>query len=673
MTSVAKAFVRRLHTLPERTQRALLLAAAAGSGDLSGLAGAAAPLAVDLDDLAAAEEAGLVALSGGRLEFRHPLVRSAVYSDATPKARREAHRALADALPDLDADRRAWHLALAAVGPDDAAASALEQAGRRARERSAYVVACNAFERAARLVPGDERRAQLLHAAAEAAWLAGLADRATTSLDEARTHVPDGRGAYLLEHLRGHIAAQRGPAMVGHEILTRAASAAGKIDPERAALMLAEAVSSAFYAGDAAAMQAAAAMTEPLSAANGGGRTLFFARVAQGMALIFSGAGEPGAAALREAVAVFDGWDDLAEDPRMLMWAAVGPLWLREAGFRPDLIERALSAARGSTAVGVLPTLLTLLAIDQAGGERWGAARSNLDEAMRLARETGQRTELAAALSRTAWLDARQGREQESRTRAAEALELSDSLGLGLCEIWTRAALADLELGFGRPAEALDRLEELERVLEARGVADVDLSPAPEIVDVLLRLRRDEEAAAAASAFGEAAAAKGQPWALARAARLRGLLAPPDRMDADFEDALRLHRLTPDVFETARTQLAYGSRLRRSRRRVVARDQLRAAIDVFDQLGAAPWDELARTELAATGETARRRDPSTLGDLTPQEFQIAQLLAGGSTTREAAASLFLSPKTIEYHLRNAYRKLGIHSREELANALVEIR
>ena len=164
-------------------------------------------------------------------------------------------------------------------------------------------------------------------------------------------------------------------------------------------------------------------------------------------------------------------------------------------------------------------------------------------------------------------------------------------------------------------------------------------------------------------------AAKAQPWALARAARCRGLLAADDDADRHFTIALSLHEQTPDVYETARTRLAYGSRLRRARQRVRAREQLRAAIDAFDHLGAEPWSEMARAELAATGETARRRDPVTLNQLTPQELQIAIRVAGGLTTRETAAALFLSPKTIEYHLRNIYRKLAIGSRSELAAAM----
>ena len=199
------------------------------------------------------------------------------------------------------------------------------------------------------------------------------------------------------------------------------------------------------------------------------------------------------------------------------------------------------------------------------------------------------------------------------------------------------------------------------------GIEDVDMSPAPELVDAYLRLGRVDDAAAAAQRYAARAAAKGQPWALARAARCAALVAR--RLRAALHEALALHEQTPDVFERARTQLAYGARLRRARQRVRAREQLREALESFDRLGPSPWADAAGAELAATGETARRRDPSTLGELTPQELQIALLLAGGKTTREAAAALFLSPKTIEYHLRSIYRKLDVNSREALAQAL----
>ena len=211
----------------------------------------------------------------------------------------------------------------------------------------------------------------------------------------------------------------------------------------------------------------------------------------------------------------------------------------------------------------------------------------------------------------------------------------------------------------------------------------MDLSPAADLVEAYLRLGDHEGARRVAARFVAAADAKGQPWSRARALRCQGMLTGPgtgtgggapragDQRDftAAFEQALVLHALTPDSFEAARTRLAYGERLRRARNRVLAREQLRTAAEVFERLDAQPWADRARAELAATGETRRARDPSTLDELTPQELQIAVLLTGGKTTREAAAALFLSPKTVEYHLRHVYQKLGIHSREELARML----
>jgi DNA-binding CsgD family transcriptional regulator len=245
-------------------------------------------------------------------------------------------------------------------------------------------------------------------------------------------------------------------------------------------------------------------------------------------------------------------------------------------------------------------------------------------------------------------------------------------MGDGVIELWAIAALGDLEVGLGRPEAAVAHYEEWDALVQARGIEDTDLSPGPELVETYLRLGRLDEATAAAERHAESARAKGQPWALARAGRTRGLLAPDDEIEHEFDAALSLHEETPDVFESARTRLAYGGRLRRAGMRVRAREELRAAIDAFDVLGAAPWSELARTELEATGEHPRKRDPSTLDELTPQEFQIALLLAEGRTTREAAAAMFLSPKTIEYHLRNVYRKLAVRSRPELTEAVARL-
>jgi DNA-binding CsgD family transcriptional regulator len=252
---------------------------------------------------------------------------------------------------------------------------------------------------------------------------------------------------------------------------------------------------------------------------------------------------------------------------------------------------------------------------------------------------------------------------------AAEGRTVAVRAGVAVHELWTLAALGDLELALGHPEAAVQHYEEWQTLLSSRAIDDTDLSPGPELVETYLRLGLNDDAVTVAAIHEESARAKGQPWALARAARVRGLLASDDELDRAFGGALDLHLNTPDTFETARTQLAYGARLRRAGRRIDAREQLRAAIEMFDALGAAPWADLSRTELEATGETARRRDASTLDDLTPQELQIALLLVEGRTTRQVAAALFLSPKTIEYHLRNLYRKLGIHSRTELTEAV----
>jgi DNA-binding CsgD family transcriptional regulator len=413
-------------------------------------------------------------------------------------------------------------------------------------------------------------------------------------------------------------------------------------------------------------MLSAAAKATALAASNGSSRSSSFAALSQGMALIVDGQGEAGAAAIRQAVESLEQSEELRADPRLLAWVSLGPLWLREAEAGRTLIDRAFERARDLSAVGLLPRLLQHLGHDEATTDRWPLAEVSFDEAIRLARETGQRAELAASLAGLARLEARQGREDACRRHAAEARQLCDELGLGTYRVWTMQALGDLELALSRPAAALEHYRAQAETLRERGFADVDLVPGPELVDVHLRLGDAVAAAAAASEFAIRAKEKGQPWALARAARCRGLLAAGDDMDEWFDKALELHARTPDVFEAARTRLAYGAALRRARKRVRAREELRAALKVFEALGAEPWADQASAELAATGETARRRDASTLDDLTPQELQIARLLAGGKTTREAAAAVFLSPKTVEYHVRNVYRKLGIASREELA-------
>jgi DNA-binding CsgD family transcriptional regulator len=506
----------------------------------------------------------------------------------------------------------------------------------------------------------------MTYAAADTSWLAGLADRTLALLDDAARQTTDEALAVEIEHLRGHVALRRGPVDAGRGILLAAAERAASLAPEAAVVMLAEAAEGAFFAGDADGMRACGERAAALATGAAGGRASFFAGMTAGMGRLLAGDGE-GADLIRDAVAVLEQTDELDWDPRLLAWAAFAPLWLREAATNGGIADRAVAYARTRSAAGALPHLLTHVGIDEASTGRFAEAQATFDEAIRLARETGQRTILAGALTYLARTEARCGREHACRDHAEEGLAIARELGAHVFESWALAALGELELALGYVEASLARLEEQVDALERHRITDADLSPAPELTELCLRLGRRDEAGAVAESFMQAARAKGQPWALARAARAYGLL--EDDFERSFEDALGLHGRTADPFEKARTELAYGSRLRRAGRRIRAREHLRAAFESFNDLGALPWAELARVELAATGESARRRDASTLDDLTSQELKVALLLAAGKTTRETAAALFLSPKTIEYHLRNVYRKLGVRSREELAREL----
>jgi DNA-binding CsgD family transcriptional regulator len=663
---ISRAFLRRAGELDATARRALVLASSCDTGDLATLEHAARRMGIELASLERAEAAGLVRIDAGQLDFRHPLVRSAVYADAPADERRQAHRALAAVLPDRDVDRRAWHLAAAAVGADEVASVALEHAGERARARSAYATAAAAFERAARLTFESGRRARLLHATAGALWNAGLTDRAGAALDRAREHAEEQSTLLDIDELAGHIASRRGPVMRGYEILTAAAQRA---DPERAVGMLAEACHAAFYAGNPREMASVAEEACARLPPDASVRARFLAAAASGMASIVGGDAAAGARSIEQAIELADRSEQLRGDPTLLAWLAVAPLFLRQTDAGRTLLEHALASARERALVGVLPFVLNLIARDEATAEDWRLAELSYREAVSLGRENDQRTDLAFSLSGLAWLLARRGEAPECRAFAAEAIGLCDRLGTRLHEVWTIAALGELELGLGSPAAAAQQFERQLAVLAELGITDVDVSPAAELVEAYLRLGREPEARRLAAELVAAATRKGQPWSLARAHRCAGMLADDSELATHFESALASHARTVDAFETARSRLAYGERLRRARRRTQAREQLRAALATFERLGARPWEERTRAELAATGETLRRRDPATIDELTPQELQIAILLASGKTTREAAAALFLSPKTIEYHLRHVYLKLNIHSRNELGDAL----
>jgi DNA-binding CsgD family transcriptional regulator len=663
--TVTAAFARRLDRMDAACRTALLVAAICG-GDLQVTTRACASLDVDVEALAEAEDAGLMSVASGRIAFRHPLVRAAVYSRAGARERRAAHRAVADVLPDDDTDRRAWHLAEAVWQPDAEVSDVLAESAERARARAAYSVASGAFERSARLTPDRERKAERLLQAAETAWSAGLTERALGLLEAHGREQPGTSGRMNELALQGAIAARTGRLRDALEMLMAAADLA--IEPNEETVILADAVHANYYLADASTAALLARRLAELAPTVTDDRALALGLIAMGVARIL--AGQPGGADdLRWAAPLLQATPALYQDPRRLSLLMQVPMYLRDTTGGGRSVRDLVEAVRGEAGVGALPGVLWNLARDQATTSAWAEAEANYTAVVRLAEETGQTTEQVMALAGLCWLESRQGREERCRRHAAAVLAMAAATDLHMAEAWVRYALGDLELSLGEPARAVSTLRELVDMLDLHELADADLVPAAELVDALQRLGEVSEAQAVAAAYERAARDKGQPWALARAERARGLLADDVSAPPCFEAALEAHAATLDRFETARTRLAYGERLRRAAMRLRARDQLRVALDDFEDLGAARWAERAAVELAATGETVQRRGADPRSSLTPQELQVSLLLVEGRTTREAAAALFLSPKTVEYHLRKVYTKLGIGSRSELAEVL----
>ncbi|QKJ18014.1 helix-turn-helix transcriptional regulator [Microbacterium hominis] len=659
--ALADAFGRRLDGLDGEC-RAVLLAAAVSGPDLRLVVATCERLGLDPARLADAEEHGLVALSGGRVEFRHPLLRAAAYSASSAPARRETHRAAAEVLPAAESDRRAWHLAEAVWHPDDDIADLLSEAGDRAAGRGAFAVAAAAYERSAHLTVAHRRRGERMLRAAELAWVAGDGGWAQGLLDELpsveSSHVAATAAAV---RLRASIAAHTGSLRDAVELFESAADRAESAD--ETAVALADAVHTTMYLGDA---RAAATLTERLAAVAPrvvGARARAVTLMATGIAGVLAGRG--GIDAIHTAAALFETDPGVREEPRRLFWLMLAPLFLRDAT-SGDRLRELVDEVRGAAGIGALPAVLFHVALDQATTAAYPRGEANYAEAVRLARETGQTTELAMALAGLSRLEARLGRPDDCRVHAEEARRLCRARDIHLGEAWLTYAAGDLALSMGEPERAIDLFGSLLSLLGERGLDDPDLVPAPELVDALVRVGREDEARSTAEGLAADAHRKGQPWARARADRAMGLVAADDDIDRWFRAALERHRDTPDVFETARTLLAYGERLRRARRHVDAREPLRAAHDHFHRLGCALWQDRAAAELAAAGVRVPAAAANATSLLTPQELQVSLLLVDGHTTREAAAALFLSPKTVEYHLRKVYVKLGIGSRPELA-------
>ena len=666
--TLSDLYARRAAELEPAALLAARCASVAGQ-DLAIVTRTCAELGVAVAALDQAESAGLLSVVGGEVRFRHPLIRSALYATAPPALRRELHgataRALDDGDQDRDQDRRAWHLSEAALGPDADTADQMEGVAFRAGDRSAYTTAAAAAERAAVLSVSRIERARRLLLAGTWAWRAGDTERAARRLRGVVGLDPSTDVRARAEHLLGVIAARSGAIDQARDALVQAAADAP--DPIDALTSLAEAVDACYYLGDAAtAVSLAQTIESQLESAAGDRDAYARGLIAAGCARVLGGL--DGTALIDEGLRRLDD-DDPHHDPSTATWAVIGTLFLRDTRAGRKLTQHIVDDRRARAAVGELPHLLFHIARDEAASDRWDRAEADYGEAIALARELGQSTELAASLAGLAWLDARRGRADATRAGAREALELCGRYRIHLMEVWTHLALADLAYVGGAIEDALEGYQLVESLLAGWGIGDVDLSPVPELVECQLRLGRAGFAAEPAAIYGARAEAKGQPWARARAARTTALLADDADLDAAFGTALSHHEATVDQFERARTQLAYGGRLRRARRRVDARVPLEAALETFARLGAQPWAEMAADELAATGATVTRPDASPTSRLTPRELQIAMLLTEGRTTRETAGALFLSPKTVEYHLRNIYTKLDIASRTELAAVL----
>jgi DNA-binding NarL/FixJ family response regulator len=657
---VERVFLARIRGLPDAVQRVLLIAAADDTEQVAVVRRAAGADAAALD---LAESTGLVSIHGRRLAFRHPLVRSAVYGAATSNDRRAAHRAVGEALADdeEELDRRAWHLAAGALEPSDDVVAALDEAAERAQLRAAYGVAVRAYERGADLSADTAGRARRL---AGAAWCASLtsaddhakalAERALPLLADPRRRAEMHRVVALAEIRRGH-PANATPALLG------AAREIASLDPAYALELLLDASWAANETADRAAQVELYRLAEELAPSVAGDKTSFIVGLLHGLGAIAEGDQARAVPFLENAVAL----GEASDDPRQLVWSASACLWLGDGRRAAQLYERGAAVARARGAFGLLGPALAAVGLQHFFAQRFDLAASTSREAIAFVGEVGAVNLAALPQFVLAGVAAIQGDDEQASQLATEAIEHSETHGLVLGAVRPVWALALLELGRGRWAEALARLEALvpERYALASGLV---MQTYADRIEAAVRAGRPDSARSALVELEAWAASHAAASSLhARVSACRALLAEGDDATDHFETALSAGAdLRP--FDYARMQLLYGEHLRRERRRTDARVHLRAALEAFERMHAEPWAERARVELRASGETARKRDPSTSTQLTPQEVQIARLVAEGLSNKEVAAQLFLSPRTIDAHLRNIFGKLAISSRTQLA-------
>lgn len=670
---VTAVYGGQLAALPAGTRRVLLVTALDGRGDPRVVLAAAARLGAPERALEPAEAAGLVVAGPAAITFRHPLIRSAVHAAASPADRRAAHEALAVVLGAAgDAERRAGHLAAVAIGPDEEIAADLAAAADRARARGGYADAADALTRAAQLTPDPAARARRLTDAAVAAWLGGRPGQAHSALAAAGETAEDPGLLAELAQLRGRFALNSGDAAEALRIFLAAADQA----PDRLQL-LADAAEAASYVGDSDATVRIGRRAEALSEPPPPGSADAFVRdVLAGSGALQGGDPERGVPLLRRALAAVP--DDAgggagdAGEAATLLWAAAAASLLGEGDAAAAYGARAGAVARVSGMAGTLPVVLENAATAERMNSRFALSTALSTEGLALAREAGISNSAAAHLANLAVCAAVRGEEDVCHTHARQALAIAIPHRLGLRVGVASYALGVLDLGLGRFAQAHERLAALVDAGPGAGHPVVVWGSVADRVEAAVAAG-DEAAARNAVAFLErwsAHAASARSRALL--ARCRALVAEDDKAVSLLYEALgHLAADSGAAYDRARTALLLGERLRRARRVGEARGHLRQAMEVFQRLAAEPWERRARGELRAAGESADRPAPDALAALTPQELRIARLVAQGAANREVAAQLFLSPRTVEYHLYKVYPKLGISSRAELTRLLLQ--
>jgi DNA-binding CsgD family transcriptional regulator len=588
-------------------------------------------------------------------------VRSVVYRSASLGARREAHRALAHVTDSrLDPDRRAWHSAQAAPGPDEEVAYELERSAERAQARGGVSAAAAFLERAVALTLDPARRTRRALAAAQAHNGAGAFDAALGMLATAEAGPLDELQRAQAVLLRGQITFASSRGTDASPLLLMAAKDFARLDPARARETYLEALGAAVFAGRLASggliEVAKAATAAPPSPQPPHATDLLL----DGLVLLITEGYAVGAPILRRAVDEFRSEELPREEGIQWLWLAAGAagiLWDAEAW--DVLSARHVELARDAGALTLLIFALSLRSTLHVFAGELAIAASLVEEVTAVAEPTGRRHRPYAALALAVW----QGREAEASgvIEATSKHFQAAGEGMGLAQVeWATAVLYN---GLGRYGEAQAAAQ---RVTDDQNDLRCSAWGLAELIEAASRTGHPERGAEALRRLNEIASASGTDWALGIEARSRALLCEGEPADRLYREAIDRLMRTPVRVELARSHLLYGEWLRRERRRLDAREQLRQAHELFLRFGAEAFAERARIELKATGERARKRSPATRDELTPQEAQISRLAAEGATNQEIAGQLFISASTVDYHLRKAFRKLGVRSRTQLA-------